>query len=262
MDLIKSKKNSYIKFLTALNKKGTKSPLIIIEGKKIINEAILSGIIPDTVLVSENYKDRDFLNIFASCDIKVLQVGDDIINHICDTKTPQGIIAVVKKRDLSIYDIDISNKGFYIILEGVSDPGNVGTIIRSAESFCVDGIFLCGPCADIYNPKVIRSTMGGIFRTKIYKENDTATVIELMKKKGIKVYGSALYDKSLNLCDNSVDFKSGCSVIIGSEGNGIIQQTINSCDALIKIPMSGNVESLNAAVAASVIMWEAFKQRQ
>ncbi len=261
MERIISKKNPYIKFLASINKKGAKSPFIVIEGKKITEEAILSGVLPEAILISDNFKDNYLLEKLKVNDIRIIEVSEEIISHICDTKTPQGIASVVKKNNLEIKDKDIINNGFYIILEGVSDPGNVGTIIRSAEAFCVDGIFLCGGCADIYNPKVVRSTMGGIFRTKLYNRNDTNTVIGLLKSKGLKIYGAALCEDSIGLQDNTVELKDG-AVVIGSESRGILEATLKLCDYKIKIPMSGATESLNAAVAGSLIMWEAFKQRK
>ncbi len=195
-------------------------------------------------------------------------VSDACMNKMSDTETPQGIIAAVRMTGFSLEDIisrhDDSGEAagesepLILIAEKLQDPGNLGTIIRTAEAAGVTGIILSKDCADIYNPKTIRSTMGAIFRMKMYVSDDLVSDISRLKAYGVKVYamhlsGSEFFEK---------DFTKGTAFLIGNEGNGLSAEVSAAADEMMRIPMMGKVESLNAAVSASVVAYEALRQRR
>ena len=195
-------------------------------------------------------------------------VSDACMNKMSDTETPQGIIAAVRMTGFSLEDIisrhddsgeaDGESEPLILIAEKLQDPGNLGTIIRTAEAAGVTGIILSKDCADIYNPKTIRSTMGAIFRMKMYVSDDLVSDISRLKAYGVKVYamhlsGSEFFEK---------DFTKGTAFLIGNEGNGLSAEVSAAADEMMRIPMMGKVESLNAAVSASVVAYEALRQRR
>ena len=160
---------------------------------------------------------------------------------------------------LSLEDngLDASDNAFILIIEKLQDPGNLGTIIRTAEGAGVTGIIISSDSVDIYNPKVVRSTMGSIFRMPVYVSDDLIRDIECLKEKGITVYGAHL--KGQNIYDKN--FKASCAFLIGNEGNGLSEEVSKTAEELIKIPMKGKVESLNAAISTAVIAYEVLRQR-
>jgi TrmH family RNA methyltransferase len=150
-------------------------------------------------------------------------------------------------------------KACLLLLEDIRDPGNLGTMIRTAEGAGVTGIILNGSSVDIYNPKVIRSTMGSIYRVPFYYAEDFFEVLTEVKKQGIIIYAAHLLGKPYDTEDS---FRMKCAFLIGNEANGLSKEVSAMADALIKIPMAGKVESLNAAVAAAILMYEAARQRK
>lgn len=240
---IQSEKNKIIKEINALKlkKNRDKLGLFVVEGERLVKEALD---IADYVVVSESF----------SSDIKAdYVVKDSIFNKICDTVTPQGVLAVCKMMK-NEYKNDIDNP-FYIMLENVQDPGNMGTIVRTADAAGADGVFLSKGCVDIYNPKVIRSTMGSLFHLPVYKNMDLIDVL-----KDIKVPTIAAHLKG-DKTPYDVDMKNGIVILIGNEGNGLTDELTAVADSLVKIPMPGKSESMNAAVAAAIMIYEAVRQR-
>ena len=175
-----------------------------------------------------------------------------------DTKTPQGILAVVRRMEYTAEDI-LGETPHVLVLENIQDPGNLGTIFRTAEAAGATGIVLSKDCVDLYNPKVIRSTMGAIFRIPFIYTDDLKGTIDELKREGITVYAAHL--KGENSYDME-DYKTACAFLIGHEGNGLTEETAACADRKILIPMEGGAESLNAAVASAVLMFEAGRQRR
>ena len=178
-------------------------------------------------------------------------VSDEVFRHLSDTVTPQGILAVVRKPS---YILDLSSykeRSRLLLLDDVQDPGNLGTIVRTAEAAGVDMIILSEGCADLFNPKVIRSTMGSIFRVP-FVVDDLVSVIETLKAEGVSVYGAALQGA---VDFRTVSFPEKTAIVIGNEGNGISEGVLNSVNEKIFIPMEGKVESLNAAVSAAILLY-------
>ena len=145
-----------------------------------------------------------------------------------------------------------------LLLEDVQDPGNVGTILRTAEAAGVSGVFLSGKCADLFQPKVIRATMGSVFRVPFRVEQDICGTVAWLQEKGVRLYAAALEGSESFFCNS---YTEPCAFLIGNEGNGLSAELLQTADQRVRIPMSGRVESLNAAVAAAVFLYEAKRQR-
>lgn len=248
MTEIKSRKNPV---LTHLKKLGSDSDYrracgeFLCDGDKLLREALVQHADITAVLTSAG----------ASMDlpesIPVYAVKRDIIDTVSSLKNPQELLFSCR---IPVSGGTWPSDGCHIILEDVQDPGNVGTIIRSAAAFGIACVILVGACADPYNPKTVRASMGAIFRQPI--RTMSIGDISKLKSHGIRIYGAALTESSANV--RTADFRNA-AVCIGSEGQGLSQELLKLCDETIKIPMAPGSESLNAAIAAAVIMWEAAK---
>lgn len=181
---------------------------------------------------------------------RVVEVEDGLLTSIADTESPQGIVFICKGKNLTLPDRLTGSR--YLLLDGVQDPGNVGTIWRTADAFGADGLILCGGCADPWGPKTVRATMGAAFRLPVY-ECALEAAAERLAAAGLPLYAAALRDDTVDV--RNIPLES-CAVVIGSEGRGVSRQALTLCEKTIKIPMSPKCESLNAAVAASVVLWE------
>lgn len=258
--MITSTSNGKIKTIQNLRKKSKyrkEEKLFIIEGTRLFQETPKELL--QEVYVSESAENslKEQLN-----DIKYEVMSDNIFAAVSDTQNPQGILAVVKQPESSLQEILEKENPLLLILEDLQDPGNLGTIMRTAEGAGVTGILMSKGCVDIYNPKVVRSTMGSIYRMPfVYLENqeEFEQIFRQLKEKNIVTYGAALmeskdYDK--------YSYEKGTAFVIGNEGNGLSKHTLSLCEKYVKIPMCGQLESLNAAVASSILMYEAFRQRR
>lgn len=186
-------------------------------------------------------------------------VADAVFRQMSDTQTPQGILTVLKTPSYNIEEILRKKAPFLMVLEDLQDPGNAGTIFRTGEGAGVDGVLLTKTCVDITNPKVIRSTMGSIYRMPFLYVEDVVSLKEKFQEKHIRTYAAHL--KGKNFYDGE-DYRGGTAFFIGNEGNGLTEEAALSADCLIRIPMCGRVESLNAAMAAGILMYEAARQRR
>jgi TrmH family RNA methyltransferase len=232
-----------------------------IEGDKFVEEALLYPNEIDYIIISENFKNihnistiQSFSNLHKK---KLFIISDKLFVDISDTKTPQGILATMHQRTPPLKELSPSSS-FIVILDQTSDPGNLGTIIRTADAAKVDGILISKDSVDIYNPKVLRSTMGSIFHLPIYKYNTFDDVKNLLKAYNFNILTTHL-KATKSIYD--WDFKLKTAIIIGNEANGVSEKILEQSDHLIKIPMPGKAESLNAAVATSVIIYECLRQR-
>ena len=189
-------------------------------------------------------------------------VSDAVLESMSDTRTPQGILGVVRQFHYQTDELlglkDASQQPFVLILENLQDPGNLGTILRSAEGAGASGVLLSRGCVDIYNPKVIRSTMGSVMRVPFRYARALHEVLRGWKKKGLRLYAAHLNGKK-NFSEE--DYTVGCGFLIGNEGQGLTDETASLADTYIRIPMKGRVESLNASVAASLLAYEVLRQR-
>ena len=186
-------------------------------------------------------------------------VADNVFRQMCDTRTPQGILTVLKKPVWTVEDILKGDAPLVMVLEDLQDPGNAGTIFRTGEGAGVSGVFLTKTCVDITNPKVIRSTMGSVYRMPFLYVEDVVSLKAELEQKGIRTFAAHL--KGKNSYDQE-DYQGGTAFLIGNEGNGLTEEAAEAADCLIRIPMCGKVESLNAAMAAGILMYEAARQRR
>jgi TrmH family RNA methyltransferase len=249
--IIKSVQNQTFK--EALNIQDKKfrdeNGLFFVEGKKQIDE-----IPPDWTVkqffISENYKNyiTDFKNIIT--------LSERLFNKLSAVRSPQGIMAVVKKKRYDVKEV-IKNTGLFIILDNIQDPGNLGTIIRSANAFGVKAVFVSKGSADIYSDKTLRAAMGSIFHLPVLENIDIKNLLMLMGKENVSVFAASLKGKKYL---NAVEFPSRSVFIIGNEAHGLQNDIENSADMIVRIYMPGSTESLNVAVAASIIMYEMSKQ--
>ena len=187
------------------------------------------------------------------CDVRVVEVPEDVMASVSPMKTPQGVLFTCRLPQTELPDLLEGKR--YMVLDGVQDPGNVGTIWRTADAFDCDGLVLLPGCADPYSPKTVRSSMGAVFRSSVW----TASAEEMkvvLEKSGIPLYGAALRDDTLDA--RCADY-SRAALAIGSEGRGLSERMLQLCDKTIRIPMTERCESLNAAIAATVLLWEAYR---
>jgi len=230
----------------------------IIEGLRFVNE------IPDNYIIKEYVFSESFSNEKALYEFekkgKCFVFDEKTFKEISDTNSPQGIMAVLEKKTFTPEDI-IKNSGknpVYIIAEELNDPGNLGTIIRTADACKTDGIFLSKGSVDLYNSKVLRSTMGSLFHIPTAVDGTIDEYAALLRKNGVTIYAAHLKGEKM-LYD--IDLTGPSAFLIGNEARGLSDEASELADMLIKIPMPGKAESLNASVAASVLMYEAVRQR-
>jgi TrmH family RNA methyltransferase len=257
MQKITSSKNPLIKEIKSLRnrKHREEKGLFFIEGEKLVKEAIHEKMELVRIFVSEKYIKDSSLEYLKSDNIIVL--NEKLFKEISDTETPQGIIAILKQKTNTFNDV-FNKNNCIVILDTIQDPGNMGTIIRTVDAAGFSGVLASRGCVDVYSPKVTRSTMGSIFRVPICTGVNIVECIKDLKTRGIKIYASHLNGES-NIYD--VDMIADFAIVIGNESKGISQETYANSDVLVKIPMLGNAESLNASVAAGVLMYECVRQR-
>ena len=266
--MITSLSNKRVKEIILLNQKARerqKQGAFVAEGVKLFLEAPLSQIrqiyLSEEFDTEANLEVRDKLekaSVLAKTGAVFMDTVDAaVFRKMCDTQTPQGIICVVAQRKYKPEDM-IRGEGLYLLLENIQDPGNLGTMFRTGEGAGVDGIFMSKETVDIYNPKTIRSTMGSVFRVPFCYVESLTDTIEMLQAKGVMVFAAHLKGEKLY---HQLSFLGGSAFLIGNEGNGLTKKCADKADAYLKIPMEGKLESLNAAVSAAILMYEAKRQR-
>ena len=254
--MITSTSNSQVKQAAALAKKARErrqTGLFLVEGQKMYEEAPKSWL--EKVYVTEEYVKDHGEPEGAAWEL----VSGEVMKAMADTQTPQGILALVRQPKWSVSDVWNGENPHIIMLETLQDPGNLGTIFRAGEGAGITGVIMNRETADIFNPKVIRSTMGSIYRVPFVYVDDLGEAAEMAKARKIRLFAAHL--KGKNSYDRE-DYRGGCGFLIGNEARGLTDETAALADCWVKIPMLGKVESLNAAVAASVLMFEAARQRR
>lgn len=185
-------------------------------------------------------------------------VADDVFAKMSDTQTPQGILSVVARPEYTQERLLDGTAPLLMLLEDIQDPGNLGTIVRTGEGAGITGVIMTRQTVDLFNPKTIRATMGSIFRVPYLYVDSLTDILEELHKRGIKSYAAHLEGKGFY---DSFSFREPTAFLIGNEGNGLKRETAERATAYLKIPMEGKIESLNAAIAASLLMYEAHRQR-
>ena len=249
MEIITSRQNAlctHLRKLAASASYRRKSGEFLCDSPKLLEEALLWGGDLHTVVCTEHAA----LPLIPR-GVRLVQVPEDVMKSISPAETPQGVLSVCGIPERPLPEKPEGKR--YVVLDGVQDPGNVGTILRTADAFGADGVFLVNACADLYNPKTVRATMGAVFRCPVW----TCRVEELralLNAGDLPLYGAALRRDTVDARD--VDY-TRCAIAIGSEGKGLSAEMLEACDKTVLIPMREHCESLNAAIAGSVLLWEA-----
>lgn len=268
---ITSRQNKTISYIASLSDKKVrkKEGKFCLDGVKLTCEAVIKGMSVSYIVILESEKEnvidkaKKLYGVdILSLDTKIIFTPMSCFERLTDEKSPEGMICVASKptdihrvfKSGEIPNVDKCEN--ILMLEGVRDPQNVGAIMRTGAAFGVDRVIMSSDCADIYNSKTLRASMGNLLGLKIDIVDDIVSVIEYMKMQKIAVYAAALCDNSLKL--GKSELSKPCTVIIGNEGHGLTKEVIDACSDTVYIPMSNGVESLNASVAASVLLWEFF----
>lgn len=301
--MIASYNNRSVREVIQLNQKAkarSKQGLFVAEGIKMFAEAPPRRI--EKVYISQRME-KEIYEQYGEKLSKLSSeiVADDVFAKMSDTKTPQGILCLIKQFRYSMDEMLAGQRRtntagvsivmntqprpgdsqmrnmkpdgsentsaarskrkqmLFILLENLQDPGNLGTIFRTAEAAGVDGIIMNGQTVDIYNPKTIRSTMGSVYRVPFLYTDDICGAIRTLQEKGVSVYAAHLKGDK---CYDEYDYHGSSAFLIGNEGNGLSEEAAGCADAYLRIPMKGSVESLNAAVASSILLYEAYRQRR
>lgn len=253
MERIESRENARIKEygkLAASRKHRDRSGKFVLEGIKLLEEAVRCGLETEQVFVTENcLLSHPELEELVSGTRNVFLISDGVESRISQSQSPQGVYAVCKKLDKPQNLDTIDSNGSYLGLWDLQDPGNVGTIIRGADAMGLDGIFLSRNCCDLYNLKTIRAAMGSLFRMPVYQVD----MASFLKETRLRSYAAVVAPDALPV--TKLDFR-GAVTVIGNEGNGLSDEQAETCTERLTIPMRGNAESLNAAMAATILMWE------
>lgn len=288
MEIITSSKNEKLKNISALlssKKERDKQGLFVIEGLRIFQDTLKTApeYIKD-IYVSESFLKEhpadvilgDYSNSMKKRagmvglykpgqeKVQIYTVKDSVFDSLSKTVTPQGILCAVSKPEHDLKEILslackndgsdtlIDTQSRFLILENIQDPGNLGTMLRTAEAAGASGIIMSRDCADIFNPKVIRSTMGSVFRVPFVYVEDFTGAVQVLKKSGITVYAAYLHGgESMR----EMQFDKKCAIMIGNEGNGLTDEAVSVADKRVFIPMAGQIESLNAAIAAAILLF-------
>lgn len=256
--LIESKQNKIVKYILSLQNKKNRDQFktFITEGEKFISEIPNNWEI-DFYAVSETYANSNDIRKFKD-RARLYILKDSIFNSVSDTVNPQGILAVCMQKEYTKEMLLNNKNAFIIILEEINDPGNLGTIIRTADAAGADGVIISKGSADIYNPKVIRASAGSVFNIPFVCDIDLNEFIPLLKEKQIKTYAAHLKGEKYPY---DMDFKKGVALLIGNEARGLSDETAEKAGTLVKLPIQGRAESLNASIAGGILIYEAVRQR-
>ena len=247
MERITSRQNPLFQTVRKLNCSAAfrrQKGLFVGEGPKLLGEAVKWGGEIDTVITAPG------VDVELPAAVRRVETTADVLASAADTGTPQGVLFTCKMPDTALPDK--LPPGRYLVLDGLQDPGNLGTIWRAADALGAQGLLLTGECADPFAPKVVRATMGACFRLPVWR-GERKAVAALVRAAGIPLYATALRPDARDVRQSDL---SAAAVVIGSEGRGISEEMLALCDSALIIPMTARCESLNAAVAAAVVLWE------
>jgi TrmH family RNA methyltransferase len=244
-------------------KKGRKTQKrFLIEGLRLCEEIANSNWEIESVLFTSSFQSspagKKLLQKFEKRSVKAIPVKSEVAKKLSDTVTPQGIICVVKIKKFSLTKLWSKDSNIILALDAIRDPGNVGTLIRTADAFGIDGVILSSDSAELYNPKVVRSTMGSIFHLPIFDDVDLEKIVPKFRKLNFKIFGTNVkegrdFDK--------LDCLGKICILIGSEAKGLTKKLFHLSDAIIRIPIYGKAESLNASVAGGIFLYEITKRK-
>ncbi len=253
---ISSKENKLIKSVRKLitsprERKQTRT--FVLEGLRLCEDAALNGYSVETLIISESIDVCNRVQTIVNVAKQCVKVSDSLFDFMCDTVSPQGVMCVVKIPE-TVGRISDIEKGKYIVLENTADPANLGTIARTAEALGINGLVISHLGCDPFSPKAQRAGMGALLRLPIYISKDLVSDLNILKSKGFSLFASVVSNADCDVTE--VKYTENSAVLIGNEANGLTEHIISVCDKKVTITMRGRAESLNAAAAASIIMWE------
>ncbi len=255
-----SRDNALIKEMSKLlcdAKYRRKSGQFVIEGARLCADAVRSNVRVIAALATPSAAVRYEAEwqMITGVAARVDTISESLSKHLSDTDSPQGVFCLCERPMLSAFAV--KPNGVYLALENLQDPGNIGTVIRTAEAFGIDGVILSSGCCDVYNPKVLRASMGGVFRLPMHIADDFVSELAAMSEH-IPVLACVV---DADACPVTAAPKSGAVAVIGNEGNGMSDSAVAACSHRVTIPMAGRAESLNASMAAGILLWELCRER-
>ncbi len=259
IDIITSAQNPKIKKLLQLQQKSSerrKEGLFVVEGRRELMHCLEAGYEVDTLFYCNNVS-SDVADLMSSCK-RAFAVSADVYAKIAYRGSTEGVVAEVKSRHHTLADLKLSEHPLIVVLESVEKPGNLGAVLRSADAAGADAVIVCDPLTDLYNPNLIRSSLGAIFSVQS-AACTSEECIEYLKTKGVSILTAQLQDSSLYY---ETDMKRATAIVIGTESTGLSDAWRLAADAHIRIPMLGKMDSLNASVSAAILLFEAVRQRQ
>lgn len=261
---VNSLQNPRVKYISRLFRPrfGKKEGRFVIEGGLMVSEALQYNWPVEQIVCTpawqESSRGRMVLELANTGGIELVEASQEVFGKLSATETPQGVLAVLKRRQKELDQMALENPTLIVLVDGVQDPGNVGTIIRSADAAGAHGVILLKGTADLYNPKTLRATMGSLFHIPVIEAGSIGEAQRFAKTAGLQVVaGSPSAKQTIIACD----LKAPTVIAVGSESGGCSEELLSICDHIVKIPMPGLAESLNAAVAVSIILYEAVRQR-
>ena len=269
IESITSAQNPKVKELLALQEKSKerrKKGLSVVEGRRELLHCIEAEFEPHTLFICRDIlSDKDFDKILGAieenfCDstYPIVEISQQLYDKVAYRGGTEGIIAEMHCKELSLEGLKMKENPLVVILESVEKPGNLGAVLRSADASGVDAVIVCDPLTDMYNPNLIRSSIGAIFTVPVATASSEDTIAWL-KSKGIKIYTAQLQDSEWYY---DTDMKGGTAIVMGTEATGLTNIWRKAADAHIKIPMLGRLDSLNVSVSAAILMYEAVRQRK
>ncbi len=259
MIFIESKENNLFKETKKLKerKHRNRNNRYIIEGFRLVEEAFKANLSIEYLIVTreDNEKMNTYIGKYLNDNIKIYLMSDSLFKELISTEMPQGILAVANMKNNELKE----HGSFYLLCDRVQDPGNLGTIIRTAHAAGVEGIILTKGTVDIYNEKTMRSTMGSLFYLPVVYDDENLTLVKRLKKEDFKILVTSL-DAKKDFYEE--DLKGKTLLTVGNEGNGVSDEVYELADTKVKIPMPGNAESLNVAIATSIIIYEKIRQER
>ena len=254
---ISSIQNPKIKQLTALLKKSSERRsrgVFVVEGQRELQHCVEAGFEVKSVFRCREFLNDDFYVKTTAC----YDVSPKVYEHIAYRGSTEGVVAVVKCRERSLDDLELGETPLIIVLESVEKPGNLGAVLRSADAAKADAVIVCDPLTDLYNPNLIRASIGAVFTVPVVA-CDSSACIDFLKSKNIQILTAQLQDSSLYY---ETDMRRGIAIVMGTESTGLTQQWRLAADAHIRIPMLGRLDSLNVSVSAAILLFEAVRQRK
>lgn len=263
-EMILSRRNEIIKNAVQLSgspEYRRERGLYFLEGARLCADAASSGVPIRTLLYTEPAGEKygQYLSLVRRNVGEIYLVGPQAAKALSCTKTSQGIFCICEMPGKILKGSDLPAAGSYLALENLQDPANLGAILRTSEALGIGGVLLGGRCCDLYSPKVLRASMGAVFRQRIFLEDHLPALFPNLNRRGF-VTAAAVPDRDA-LPVTGMDFSMPCVLAVGNEGNGLTEETRKACSKEITIPMLGRAESLNASAAAAILIWEMMRSK-